>query len=217
MKKVKFLISAVMLLVATTASAQSEDGYSAVYIQYNPQVKAMNNENVDDYHGIALGYKRGMSISQSHPLFLEAGLAFQYTIYDTQEKTKKLDFDEGRMGTLSIPVNITYRFTFGHTKFTVAPYMGLTLKGNLWAKDKYDERTSYRGKLTYIHHNRNLFDSDDMGGSDFTASRLQAAWQAGVNICLNKIYLGIGYGTDLVDFLKEERFNTTYMTLGVQF
>lgn len=237
--KVKFFISAVMLLVATSASAQfqtgssssaatasNEEDYNAIYFQYNPQTQKVDINGADDesgFKGIALGWKKGFKLMQSHPLFLEAGLAFQYTFYSDEasdvEHESQYTYGESietkfNMGTLSVPLNLTYRYAIPNSTISIAPYAGLTLKGNLWAKQT-QTFTEYSGKKVDSEEEKcDYFDKDDMGGSDNTANRLQVAWQIGVNVNFPKFYLGIGYGSDLGDFTKKCTFSTTYLTAG---
>ena len=235
--KAKFLITTAMLLVAASASAQVQasassaslvpsggKNYNSVYLHYNPQTKVIGQQGAKDitgYHGITLGYKRGISISNSRPLFLEAGAAFQFSVYDTAQEETHDFYRKGTMGALLLPVNVTYRFAISRSKFAIAPYLGLTVKCNLWASETQKEEWvtgyGYNARDHVVETDRNLFSTDDMGSRSQIANRLQFAWQAGVNFYFKKFYLGVGYGTDLVDFLKTERFNTAYATLGFDF
>lgn len=196
-----------MLFVATSASAQfqqsnssstlsSDDvnGYNSLYFQYNPQ--KLKDES--GYNGLVLGWKNGIALSSSQPFFLEAGLAFQYTFYSKDDVKTNI-------GTLSIPLNLTYRIAIPDSKFAIAPYLGFALKGHLWGKQKFD--SNYYGD-----DDINLFSDDDMSGDP--ANRIQVAFQVGANFCLDKAYLGVGYGTDLSDFTKKCKFSSLNLTLG---
>ena len=156
-----------------------------------------------------------MSISNYNPLFIESGLSFQCTYCDTEQTNKGAIV--GHRGTISIPVNLIYRFKVFNSDIVMAPYIGHTLKYNFLAKET-DTRVVGSGKnATLVKTELNLFDEDDMGDERSTANHIQMAWQFGIDLYIGKICFGIGYGTDLVDFLKSERFSTTYMTLGMTF
>lgn len=230
--KTKLFISAVTLLIATSVSAQFqtnisdtlastniEDSYDVLYFQYNPQTLNVDNKGVDDlddFNGITFGWKKGFRIDDFLPFFLETGLAFQYSYYNSnREYVFSSEYPEAyseekiNMGTLSVPLNVTYRCAIPNTNIMIAPYLGLRLKCNLWAKG-----TQTVGYIGIEEENKiDLFDKDDMGGNN-TANRLQVAWQIGVNVNFKKVHLGIGYGKDLGDFLKKTKFSTTYLTLG---
>ncbi len=237
--KTKLFISAVTLLIATSVSAQFqtnifdtlassniEDSYDVLYFQYNPQTLNVDNKGVDDlddFNGITFGWKKGFRIDDFLPFFVEPGLAFQYSYYNSnreyfypaiyeasyEESEKAYSEEKITMGAVCVSLNGTYRCAIPNTNIMIAPYLGLRLKCNLWAKDT--QTVGYKG--IEEENKIDLFDKDDMGGNN-TANRLQVAWQIGVNVNFKKVHLGIGYGKDLGDFLKKTKFSTTYLTLG---
>lgn len=211
--KAKLLLSAGLLLIATSASAQfvqqptkptvntvQESKYSQMYFQYNPQTLNGENDDESGFNGFLVGFKFGNSLSSSDPIYLEYGFNFQYTSYSKHD-------DDVNMGTLAVPLNLTYRWAIPNSTITLAPYAGLTVKGHLWAKEEYKD--SYYGKK----QKTDWFDEDDMG-DDNTANRLQLGWQIGVNVGFKKFHVGIGYGKDLTDFFEDEKFSATNITLG---
>lgn len=217
--KVKFFISAVMLLVATSASAQfqtgssssaatasNEEDYNAIYFQYNPQTMYFDDEDESGANGYLLGFVHGTQLSNQYPVYIESGLAFQYAKYD--DNGTEMSFTD-----LRVPVNFSYRYQVPNSMFTIAPYVGLTAKINFSGKLEVD---GYSGSVSF-------FDKDDMGESKYTANRFQLAWQIGVNADINKIRLGIGYGKDLTEYMDcpglfpEMKFGSLNLTLGVRF
>ena len=94
--------------------------------------------------GIDLNYLRGISLTQKFPLYLEVGGRLTYDTYKYEDS----DYDEGSYYTyneswsdrlnllsLSIPVNVTYKYTFSNG-FYIAPFAGIHFRLNLLANDK---------------------------------------------------------------------------------
>lgn len=123
---------------------------------------------------------------------------------------------------------MTYAFAIPNSKITIAPYAGLNLRLNLFGNRKievdgldayYDEDEFWEMMEDEygIKEEANLFDKDDMGHKDATWKRFQIGWQIGVNVDFQKAYLGLSYGSDFSEIVKDSKLKTTSITLGFKF
>lgn len=244
--RIKNIFAAVLLAgICTSASAQfatqtsasvstatntPSEGWSSFYVQYNPSTLAADKGDDLDFTGLTIGLSKAFSISQSTPLFLEAGAALQYSWFS--EDGEYYDYDgyygyeeydakeKVNLFTLKVPVNLTYVFNLSNSDISIAPYAGINLRYNISGK--------YTMEIDDEEEDLNLFDDDDMG-DDMTWNRFQMGWQIGVNVNFKKAYLGISYGGDftkstkysfsLIDEKagKDCKMNTTSITFGYKF
>ena len=161
----------------------------------------------DSFSGLAINYTKAVSITQSIPLFIEWGIGAQYSFFSDEEQYEiehKVHY-----ASVKVPVNLVYDFQIPNTKVNLDPYLGIKLRGNVWGESKYESK-EYDVSKTY-----NLFDSDE---SD--CKRFQVGWNIGVKARFNNaFYVGIGYGSDFIDFAEEEsvKINELSLSLGVIF
>lgn len=222
--------TAILAAVCTSASAQfasstsgatatndvSTDGWSSVYVQYNPSTLAADKGDDFDFTGLTIGFSKAFSISQSKPLFLEAGAVLQYSWYSEDVEYYYEDdyyyeeFDASEkinLFTLKVPVNLTYVFNLPNSGISIAPYAGINFRYNISGKYKIEDEDE----------DLNIFDEDDMGHKDATWKRFQIGWQIGVNVNFQKAYLGVSYGSDFTEIVKDCKMKTTSITLGYKF
>lgn len=224
----KFFILAAMAVACASASAQflgsaasssastvNTDGWSTIYLQYNPMTFDADGEGLD-FTGFTLGYNKAISVSSSIPLFVEVGGAICYAywsedgIYDEDVEVKI------NMWSLKVPISLTYDWQVSN-KVSILPYAGLTFRYNLIGKYKEE----YSGEYDCYGDESddgdlNLFDDDDMNGDAW--KRFQIGWQIGVNAKFNnKFLVGISYGSDFSEITDDCKFKTTSITLGLCF
>lgn len=222
----KFLVITAMIAVCSTASAQftnssaggsstsvQSDGWSTIYVQYNP-IK------IEDagFTGFSIGYNKAFSISQSTPIYIEAGVGLTYAWYSDEYEDDYYDGSvETKMNMLSlkVPVSIFYDFQIPNSSISIYPFAGVTLRYNLSGKYKVE----YSGEIgDYVEGvDSDIFDEDDMGeGAAY--KRFQIGWQIGVNARFNnKFLVGVSYGSDFSEIAENTKLSTTSITLGYCF
>lgn len=236
MRKIKLLAAAALLAVGTSASAQfsnsssrsartvSTDGWSTIYVQYNPVSLAFDDDDYDDvsFNGFSFGYNHAFSVSKSIPLFVEAGVGLQYatwsddvTLYGYDEYGDFIEADGEQkinLFSLKVPVSLMYKWDIPSSKVSLIPFLGVTMRYNLSGK-RNDTADDYD-----YDEDLNLFDEDDMGDKDYTWKRFQLGWQIGVNARIsNSFLLGVSYGTDFSEIVKDGKLKTTSVTVGYCF
>ena len=218
MKKLRLMAIVAMLSVcvnsfaqftngSSSASSANTEGWKSVWVQYNPS-------KLEDtsFNGISLGYSEAFSLSQTTPLFIEAGAGLQYSFYSEDidyggyEMTSKFN-----MFSLKIPVNLTYKFDLADGKVALCPFAGVSLRFNVSGKMKVEED----GEELY---DLNVFDKEDMGSKDATFKRFQIGWQIGLNAHFGSSFLvGASYGTDFSEICKNTKIKTASLTVGYKF
>lgn len=245
MKNFKTFAVAALLAVSATASAQftnsssasssssaNAEGWNTIWVEYNPSsfkydVKGADNQS---FNGFSFGYSRAFSLTPSTPLFLEAGFGVQYSFFSETEEGDD-DGDWGydvktkfNMFSAKIPVNIMYNFQLPNSKISLIPYLGLGLRFNLSAKTKVT--AEYWGDLpSYIDEDDednerecNMFDKEDMDGSENTWKRFQIGWQIGLKARFaDKFLVGVSYGSDFSEIAKKTKIGGASITLGYTF
>lgn len=255
MKAIKLSLLLAFAMLATTASAQfvnsgnnatatqqgagstsfdltsvKTSGWNRIFISYNPSKVKIDIDDADDidFKGFQVGYLRGFSLTKKVPLYLEAGVAFQYRSnkdedsYEGETYTTKY-----KMMSLNIPVNLLYRFNF-NDDFSISPYFGLDFRFNLSAK--YESEWSYEGDYDYGYYDDeesnkreiDLLDEDDVekngwNKKDDTWGRFQAGWHIGVGLDYRFLHVGVEYGTDFSELCKKTKLSTTSITVGLNF
>ena len=237
MKNLKFLVAAAMVLASTTAFAQfansgsgnnsssSNDivkGYDRMAISYNSYKLSPDDDDADDVslNGIGAEWIHGFSLSSTTPLYLETGLKFMYGFKSEDDRDFWGDEEDCTLKTtmmnIAVPINLAYRITFsGNSDVSLTPFTGITLKGNLTAKQKceYDFDDGDEEDDDEI----DWFDKDDMGGSKYTAKRFQLGWQIGAGLSYKALYVGLSYGLDFSEFAKKVKTSNFAVTLGYNF
>lgn len=239
MKKFKFFVLLAFMSLATTAFAESAnsesssstrsasssfdvtsvktDGWNRIYVSYTPSKMKFDYDDADDvkFKGFTVGWLRGFGLTQSLPLYMEAGAGIQYRSYKDEDSESYSGYeysysDKYTMWSLNIPLNLLYRFNVTDD-FSISPYFGLDFRVNLLGKNKsevtmYDETDS---------EDWNLFDDDDMDGEPW--GRFQAGWHIGVGLDYRALHFGVEYGTDFNEIVEKTKFATTSVTLGLNF
>lgn len=208
----KTLLIAILGLMALVAKAQNEN-YNRIYIGYTP-IMATDDDIWDDtFHGLNVGYTKGLSLNGNVPLYLEVGANVQFNLYSEEEYDYAHDLTMTFLQA-QIPVNVTYLFPLGDSGITLAPYAGLSAKFNILGKQKLENPDNGNS------HEVDFFSKDDQG--DHTAKRFQVGMQLGANITFGeKLNLGIGYQRDLTSYMEYDHeklmFHGIVATIGFNF
>ena len=234
MKNLKSILTMGLLFVSTAGFAQfanngghsrggsvltkNTDGYSRIYFGYNPTSVSYDGKtddsDVEDFtlNGIMFGYTKGISLSQNMPLFLETGARFTYG-FKSQTLSSEDEEDDETVDTkamnIVVPINLSYKFSFSESDFSVSPFVGVTLKGNVLGKQKWSDEDD---DFEY-----DFFDKEDMGGKDNTWKRFQVGWQIGANVDYKSLSVGMHYGSDFSELAKKTNSSNWAITLGYSF
>lgn len=225
MRKIKLFLATATLAVATSASAQfsssaqssssaGTEGWSTLWVEWNPSTIKYDIKNADDqsFTGLSFGYSQAFNIVQGKPLFLEAGLGVQYSFctlgdeedyyyYDEDEEEEKFN-----MFSAKVPVNLIYKFDIPNSSVALMPFVGANFRYNLSAK------------VSYGDEDVDLFDKKDMGSSKATWKRFQAGWNIGLKARFGQSFLvGISYGNDFSEIAKKTKISTTTIGIGYTF
>lgn len=238
MKQIKIFLTAAMLAVGATVSAQftnatskgsngtvNTDGWGTFYLQWNPSTLKVDVKDADDlsFTGFSIGYNKAFSVSKSSPLFLEAGAALQYSFnsedydyeYDDEGFTQKTNFLSAK-----IPVSLMYKFDLPNSSVSLVPFVGVDFRFNISGKQKIeynDDDDDYYYDDDEDNNEFDLFDKKDMGKNGVW-KRFQVGWHIGVNAHLGKNWLvGVSYGSDFSEIAKKNKISTTSVTLGYRF
>ena len=224
MEKKIYLVWAIMACFVMNASAQFSNsggnsttvsdnfGWNTVYVEWNPSNANIPKNNdffwdndVDGkYNGFSLGYSRTISLTQSLPIFLEVGLAGQFS-----HKTWENDDNHHKLSAISIkvPINVLYKFDIPNRPVSLIPFAGLTVRGNVWVQYKENDG------------NYNVFDKEDMEEKEGnTGKRVQIGWQIGLKARFAEKYIiGSSYGSDFNEIFNDLKARTGTVMVGYIF
>lgn len=219
--KMKNFLSAVLLMAASSsafaqfASSPSmgasggdfEEGWGSFYAQYNPATFSVDGGTDTDLSGVSIGYNRAFGISRSVPIHIETGLGVQY-LWGSEDYDDYSEDDH--LVSFKVPVSLMYAYNFPNSDVSVMPYAGLNFRFNALGISKLEAGESHR----YF----NLFDKNEMNDMGIDAfKRFQVGWHIGVNLNVNKVMLGVSYGSDFSEIVEGCRIKTTSFTLGFKF
>lgn len=178
-----------------------ESSYSRAYIGYN--MMSIDWDPSSTSNGITIGYLHANNITGCKlPLYVEYGLEAIWNNFSEKDEDRNGSWEtETNFITLSIPVNIAYKFMVPNTGICASPYLGVNVKAHLSGK------TSYRGEE---NGSQDFF--EDEGGK-----RCQVGMNIGLGISYKNIYIGYRFQPDfipIVEGLKEYETDTkTYSNM----
>ena len=118
------------------------------------------------------------------------------------------------MVSMKVPVNLIYEIAIPNSDVSIDPFVGLSLRGNVFGKLKY-KYAGYDGETDI-----DIFDKKDMDkylDSD-PAKRFQNGWQAGARVKFaGKFFISASYGNDFSEIFEDVKIHTTTVSLGVCF
>lgn len=215
MKKI-FMFMVAFTMAATSVKSQIVTSTSR-QVTYN-EVKTVSNDwqeltfdaeigtittNYDDgddarnYTGLKIGWARAIPVSQSVSLYVKPGVDLQYIFSnDDNYNLEKISFVS------VVPAcDFGYLFTFGGSSIELFPYIGLTARVNLWGQGTY-----------YDEEDIDLFDSDEGD-----CNRFQLGLRSGIDAHFGNFIVGIGYGTDLMEFAEDTKTSNFNVKVGLKF
>ncbi|MBQ9076478.1 MAG: outer membrane beta-barrel protein [Muribaculaceae bacterium] len=224
-----------------TGPSSTNTSYNRIEVSYNPVSLSSDYDGVDDEDltGISAAYIRGISLSKTIPLYIETGLRLTYAWYSEDESDSGTGYEYvdgyGLVGYnytanveekftylgIIVPINLAYRFAIPDSKVTITPYAGITLRGNIIAKDKLDASVTvsvpgYGSETVSEEESYNMFDKDDVG-KDLQFNRIQLGWDIGMNVAFNKFNVGLSYGSDFTNLCKKTKTNNWSVSVGCNF
>ncbi len=186
----------------TTTQGLYED-YSTLYLQWNPSSFKEDDES-ESFNGFSAGYNHAFSLSQSIPLYLEAGLGVQYSHWSKERSGYEITLN---MLSAKVPVSLAYKFDIPNSEFSIVPNVGLDFRFNIIGRMKV--------KSSYGDESWSVFSDDDMG--DDAWKRFQVGWHIGANFMYKSLLLGASYGTDFSEIAEDAKVHTASITLGYCF
>lgn len=189
------------LISSNTMTHKASKNYSRLSISYNSLSFDKDFKDVDGISGLSLAWTKGISISQTTPLFVETGLGVTYA-WGSEEESES---DYGITATeevkhsflnLTVPVNLVYKYEIPNSGVTLAPYVGIYLRGNILAKTEDEYTVSGQGYNDSDSEETNWFDAIDDNEPGYGANRFSIGWNIGVGVEWSKLYVGIAYGSD---------------------
>lgn len=240
MKALKSFLIAVAGLAFTANAAQAQlikdtKGWNRIHVAFvTTGYKAENNGTTikgdDNMVGAAVGFAKGISLSQKLPIFLEPGIdvIWQHQNLEDQED-KYSSFDE-KVNQLSfaIPVVAAYKFSFNDW-FSIDPFFGVNFKIHAIGVDK--ETYTVAGKETTVknkyfkgevetEYNGNT-NTESYGDDDTKAKRFQFGLNLGVGFNISCLYVGYKFQPDLSPLYKYDDYKTkthsNVITVGLNF
>ena len=172
-------------------------------LEWNPSSFSPKHGDRESFTGLSLVYNNAQSLTSSVPLFLEWGIGAQYSF-----ASDFMDMDDVSFSMLSAkaPFSLVYKFDIPNSSISLMPNAGLDFRVNLFAKISDDDDSI------------NLFDKDDMGGSDYTWNRFQIGWHIGLKARFGESFmLGAAYGADFSEIDEDVHVHTPSISLGFTF
>lgn len=231
MNKKLFFVFAYMAILVLNASAQFSNsgnnsipvndykGWNTIFFEWNPSSFVYTGkEDVDDvnFNGFSFGYNRAISLISSVPLFLETGIAVQFSLHKEDESKSYYKLSEKlSLVSLKVPVNLMYKVNLPNSSISFVPFAGFTIRGNVWGEDYY--KAKYDGNSESV--SLDLFDKDDMNKlNSNTWKRIQIGWQVGLKAHFaERIVLGGSFGTDFSEIVKKSKVHTGTVSIGYTF
>ena len=224
-----------------------DESYNSFRVSFNPikiepdgELKYIDGdfEDIFNFKGFSLEYRRNFNITDALPLYLEAGFGLTYAFskvhMEEEDEYYDYDYDEWievseiidfktKFLSVFIPVNLSCKFSVSDD-FIISPYLGLKGRFNLTAKQtiSFEEIFSpdYDGDSESEEETFNMFDKkdmDDMWGERNVVKRFQLGWQIGADVEFNNFIVGFAYGSDFGEIMKDCKMTTTTISLGYKF
>lgn len=187
-KKGKNAKKAQVTYVPSTGSIKnmvSNKAYSRLSLSYD-LTSISDIDNACSLNGVGLHYNYGFEVYDN--AFVETGLNLNYQVGSNR-------YYNYSFSAMQLPVNIVYRLNNVVDNVTLMPYAGINFKLNLLGSGELS--------VNDVSLKKNLFSSDDMGGSAYTYNRFQPGWHIGCGANYGDYYLGAEFGTDFRSLYDE--------------
>ena len=220
---------------SSKSNLNTDDTWFSFKASYNPITFDVNGnweyvfgDELSDFNGFSGEFLVGFNVANGVPVFIETGAGFLYASNkysdsytdDYYEIEVSLDL-KTKITSIYVPVNIAYEFSVSDN-MSVIPYAGLKARFNLSGAQDVTMRIrdTYSGYSETDHDSIDMFYKREMNnfwGLSDEAKRFQLGWQVGANVDLSGFLIGISYGADMGEFLKDCKFKTTSLSLGFRF
>ena len=220
-KRTAILTLLFSLLSLLPLSLHAQEHYSRAAIAYEVKVIHYVNEESDIPKGIALAYTHGFPLTQKAPLFIEAGAKLGWTHDVSNYRPDEALTVRRSFLDISLPVDLTYRFSLFNNNFCIAPSTGPNFRFNLVSKEKY----TYGWRKSRHSEKINLLSRDEA----YPAAIFQFGWRLGLalshgpfHICYNFTY-DLTYYRDVMSLycetvhFSENRTSTHPLAFGYTF
>lgn len=227
MKTLKGTILVCLLSIASFANAQfanssasvataSQDGWDNFHISYNStSVDVDGSEfDIDNLTGIEVGYSKVTPISNTMPLFLEAGASVVWAFGDLYDEK----YDNGyyyerykasaSLLSVKVPFNLIYKFDVNEN-FSILPFAGVYLKGNILGTLTLEQENYYDS----YSEDLDIFDEDDVDGGN----RFQYGMNIGAKCKINNCTLGVSYAFDFNELMEDTKVSSLNFSVGFNF
>jgi hypothetical protein len=243
----KLFMTALLMVVSLGVYAQfvntsskknnlnTDDTWFSFRASYNPITFDVDGiwgsvfgEELSDFNGFSGEFIMGFNVANGEPIFIETGAGFLYASNkykdsytdDYYEMEMSLDL-KTKIASVYIPFNIAYEFSVSDN-MSIIPYAGLKARINISGDQNLTMtiRDTYYGYSETVRESIDMFSKRDISnnwGVSDEAKRFQLGWQIGADFDISGVILGISYGTDISEFLKDCKFKTTSLSLGFRF
>lgn len=206
-------------ITASVLDDDLEDGYEYVF--------GKDWEDILKYKGFSADFIMGFNVAQGLPLYIEAGaglaysfsnLDYEYYDYvDDENKDAKVGF---KFVSVNVPMHIAYRLSI-NDQISILPYAGLKARFNVIGKYTntayYDLEEGEYDEVSYsLYDNKEVkkYNGDE---NPYKAKRFLLGWQIGADVEINNFLLGVSYGADFGEAMKDIKFKTIQISLGIKF
>lgn len=218
----KVLLLTIFPFLSLTMAAQTNDVYayssnkskksdseslnSRFYVGYFTMPMTIGGgwtRGLDNGTGVAIGVNHEKCLSNDNiPIFLEAGVEFEYASFNSKDITYRDDELSLNMYSISVPVNLAFHFEMPSTSLTFSPFIGVNLKYNISGGGKYRFWYDYDYKYdSPYEEDVNLFEEASGYNTVFDHPASKRV-QFGIN-------LGIGVIIDRFNISYKHTFDTT--------
>ncbi len=207
-------IALIVASVATPASAleKNTEGWSRLQLSFvTEKVKEKPTDiEYDGLNGLALGFSKGISLSETLPIFIEPTAEL---VWLHEKETTELFGIESTVKTnalsLNIPVVAAYKLQF-NDKISLVPFFGPNFKFHLFDKTKKEVESS---KYSEEEEVDNFVDDAN--------KRFQFGLSLGVGFNVKKLNVSYRFNPDLSprfddgEYKDKTRYN--FITVGINF
>lgn len=214
------------------------ENYNRIYVSYSPvALKGFYGAAGKlSLPGVSVGYTRGINLKSDLPLFLELGGQLSYAsntfdksdlplldLFDDYDYTMSSFLPEQKhtFVAVSVPVAVSYKFSFAGKKFSVAPLVGLNFRYNIIGEFETEITNDLysAAEKGYFYQNWDNSPTEQMlyGPRKDDYKKFQVGWQIGLNLNYKKLNIGVSYMKDFMKITDTAKASVTYVTLGIHF
>ena len=191
----------------STEKTKHTEWKNLLHIQYSPTQYTFPGCSPHlHFQEVSIGWARSIQITDSIPLFIEAGANIKYS-HSTGDAAH--NNSEYNLLTFRIPINVTYKFYLSKTRnIALAPQAGVHFRAIALGKEKQDNGLKH-----------DLFsNTQEINNNTGTKwERCQLGWQVGLRLQLERFFIGVNYSRDFPDKSKKPHIHESGVTAGMCF